>query len=119
MTEFTDGTAKGKTLSLISAFSQIDKLSNSCDELSKNKTGTILTKEYTVKPTNAVPCGKISADDIAGYNFLFWLCCWSNNTIVFVYTNTPTLQKNANIFTNDGATIVNGTVSAMAVYTKA
>ena len=119
MTEFTDGTAKGKTLSLVSAFSQIDKLSNSCDELNKSKTGTILTKIYTVKPINAVPCGEISADDIAGYRFLFWLCCWSDNTINFVYTNNPGLQKNASIFTTNGANIVNGTVSAMAVYTKA
>ncbi|WP_276691288.1 hypothetical protein [Acidaminococcus massiliensis] len=118
MTEFTDGTAKGKTLSLVSAFSQIDKLSNSCDELNKSKTGTILTKVYTVTPTNAVPCGKISANDIAGYKFLFWLCFWSNNTINLVYTDNPTSQKNASIFTNNGSDIVNGTVSALAVYTK-
>lgn len=118
MTEFTDGTAKGKTLSLVSAFTQIDKLSNACDELNKSKTGTILLKEYTIKPISAHPCGKISADDIAGYRFLFWPCCWSNNTVNLVYIHEPTLQKNASVFTNNIAGIVDGTVSALAVYTK-
>lgn len=118
MSEFIDGTAKGKTLSLVSAFTQIDKLSNDCDELNKSKTGTILLKKYTIKPINAYPCGGISADDIAGYRFLFWSCCWSNTTINLVYTPEPTLQKNASIYTDKPADIVGGTVSALAVYTK-
>lgn len=115
MTEFTDGTAKGKTLSLVELENKIEDLTKQIDKIKQNK---FLCKEYKFSVKNTNPVCQATADDITGYSFVCWVRFWTNGTVQFVYGN-GTNQKNISIWAGDtNAMSSSVTISGLALYER-
>lgn len=115
MTEFTDGTAKGKTLSLIELENKIEDLTKQIDKIKQNK---FLCKEYKFSVKNTNPVSTATADDITGYSFVCWVRFWTNMAVQLAYGN-GTSQKSLNLWVTD-PTVMNSsiTISGLALYER-
>ena len=115
MIEFTDGTAKGKTLSLVDLENKIEDLTKQIGKIKQNK---FLCKEYTFSVKNTNPVGTATADDITGYSFVCWVRFWINGTVQLAYGN-GTKQKNISLWAEDpNAMSSSVTISGLALYER-
>ena len=89
MSEFTDGTAKGKTLSMVDLEQRLEALTTAVNALkSENeelKKPKLLVKQYEFTPKKTNPVCTISAPDVAGYHFVCWVRTWTDGSIELVY----------------------------------
>ena len=124
MTEFTDGTAKGKMLSLQEVYQNVDSINskiktieNSISNLQSGKSGALTVKIFSATATNAAPCATLTATTQSGYQFLCWLMVWTTGTVVHVHTNHPE-TSNAQIWATDSSAVAGKTIRGMALYVK-
>lgn len=115
MTEFTDGTAKGKTLSLVELENKIEDLTKQINKIKQNK---FLCKEYIFSVKNTNPVCQATADNITGYSFVCWVRFWTNGNVQLVYGN-GTSQKSLNLWVTDPTKMTSSVyISALALYER-
>ena len=124
MTEFTDGTAKGKTLSLQGIYKNVDGINskikmieNSISNLQSGKSGALTVKIFSATATNAAPCAILTATAQSGYQFLCWVMVWTEGAVVPVLTNHPENSK-AQIWPTNIEAVAGKTIRGMALYVK-
>ena len=124
MTEFTDGTAKGKTLSLQAVYKNVDSINsniktieNSISNLQSGKSGALTVKIFATTATNAAPCAILTATAQSGYRFLCWVMFWTDGTVVHVHSNHPE-KSEAQIWAADSSSVAGKDIRGMALYVK-
>lgn len=124
MTEFTDGTAKGKTLSLQEAYKNIDSINsniktieNSISNLQSGKSGALTVEIFATTGTNADPCATLTATAQSGYKFLCWVMFWTDGTVVHVHSNHPE-RSEAQIWATNSSAVAGADIRGMALYVK-
>ena len=124
MSEFTDGTMTGNTLSLQETYENIDSINskiktieNSISNLQSGKSGALTVKIYSATATNAAPCATLTATAQSGYKFLCWVMIWTDGTVVHVHTDHPETSK-AQIWATDSGLVAGKTIRGMALYVK-
>ena len=115
MTEFTDGTAKGKTLSLIELENKIEDLTNQIEKIKQNK---LLCKEYQYSVKNTNPVCYATAEDITGYRFVCWARYWTNGTVQLAYGSGQNQKQQAVWVTDPTAMNSSIKISALALYER-
>lgn len=124
MSEFIDGTAKGKTLSLQEAYKNIDSINskiktieNSISDLQSGKSGALIALTFSTKGTNSDPCATLTATAQSGYKFLCWVMFWTDGTVVHVHSNHPESSE-AQIWATDSSAVAGKDIRGMALYVK-
>ena len=122
MSEFTDGTAKGKTLSLPEAYENIDSINskiktieNSISDLQSGKSGALIALTFSTKGTNSNPCATLTATAQSGYKFLCWVMFWTDGIVAHVHSNHPE-RSEAQIWAS--RSVAGKDVRGMALYVK-
>lgn len=124
MSEFTDGTAKGKTLSLQEVYKNIDSINgkiktieNSISDLQSGKSGALIALTFSTTGTNSSPCATLTATAQSGYKFLCWVMFWTDGTVVHVHSNHPE-RSNADIWATNSSAVAGKEIRGIALYVK-
>lgn len=124
MSEFIDGTAKGKTLSLQEAYKNIDSINskiktieNSISNLQGGKSGVLTVNIFSTTGANSSPCAILTATAQSGYRFLCWVMFWTDGTVVHVHSNHPE-RSEAQIWAADSSSVAGKDIRGMALYVK-
>ena len=124
MTEFTDGTAKGKTLSLQEVYKNIDTINQDIktintgiNNLKNEKSGLLMVTTFSASGTNASPCAILTASEQSEYQFLCWVMIWTDGGVVPVHANHPE-KSSTQIWSTDNSMVAGLTIRGMALYVK-
>lgn len=121
MNEFTDGTAKGKTLSMVDMEKRLEALTTVVNALkSENeelKKPKLLVKQYEFTPASTNPVCIISAPDVTGYHFVCWVRMWTSGTVELVYLS-DNLQNNGRCWAPNTSIVAKGKVKGLALYER-
>ena len=115
--EVTDGTAKWKALSLLEAYKKIEALETALAEEKAKLTDYCIVQQWT-EQWGTSDTHFSSAPDVDGYKFLCWVNFTSNGTILPIYTDASTRQKNVEVFCYNPDLIKGYKVDCIAMYIR-
>lgn len=124
MTEFTDGTAKGKTLSLQEVYKNIDTINQNIktinsgiNNLTNEKSGKLIVKTFSANASDAAPCATLKATSQSGYQFICWVMVWTNGGVFPVHASHPEMMT-TQIWAYDSSKVAGLTIQGLALYAK-
>lgn len=121
MSEFTDGTMTGNTLSMVEMEKRLEALTTAVNALkSENeelKKPKLLIKQYEFTPKATNPVCTISAPDVAGYHFVCWVRTWTAGATELVYPDNYT-QNEVDCWSNQPGNFGNCKVDGIALYER-